>query len=593
MGQPIGADLLESWAGFGIRGYRSYGGENVAVVGPMEKVHLVVGRNNVGKSNLLKVMNDVLPHLRDTGSAPANGLFPRREDTPLPWEYQRAVTLGLFLTEDVKQAFQLGNPNNPFNELFKREAYTTGTQGSIWLEFDLVQVNDTTLSMIPSLTQYAAAASQGQGISTSHLQGYSSQLTSSSSSEPQTNLNNVFNAVRPWRFIPATEWVDAIRELTAEVDAKGSDTGLRNGRGLVPRLAKLARPSIATRKADQAKFRALQDFVRDVVDDPDAEVEIPQSQDTIHVVFSQGEAMALDSLGTGIHEVVMLAAVSTIIEDTLVCMEEPELHLHPTLQRKLIAYLHRETTNRYLISTHSAALLNAELASISHVTSDSGFSVVRAASSPATIAHAVSDLGNRASDLVQSNFLVWVEGPSDRIYVNHWLHTKHPDLVEGAHYSIMFYGGALLNHLAVDDKATDEFISLLNINRNLAILIDSDRKQPDDDLNDTKRRILREIKDIDALAWVTHGYTVENYARKEALETVIAAEYPGKTYRVPSSRHSSPLASTFNGLATKPSKITVARAVAERAQTEDGWHEDLWPQVAALAEAIRDSNDMH
>ena len=87
------------------------------------------------------------------------------------------------------------------------------------------------------------------------------------------------------------------------------------------------------------------------------------------------------------------------------------------------------------------------------------------------------DLGYRASDLLQANCIIWVEGPSDRIYLKYWLKAYDPDLVEGVHYTIMFYGGRLLRHLSADDEEIDEFINLRRINQNLVIIIDSDRKK--------------------------------------------------------------------------------------------------------------------
>ena len=55
----------------------------------------------------------------------------------------------------------------------------------------------------------------------------------------------------------------------------------------------------------------------------------------------------------------------------------------------------------------------------------------------------------RTSDIrlviLQANCVVWVEGPSDRIYLKHWIEAVTSELIEGLHYSIMFYGGRLLS----------------------------------------------------------------------------------------------------------------------------------------------------
>ena len=61
---------------------------------------------------------------------------------------------------------------------------------------------------------------------------------------------------------------------------------------------------------------------------------------------------------------------------------------------------------------------------------------------------------------MQANSVIWVEGPTDRIYLNHWIQPVDPALKEGLHYSIMFYGGRLLSHLTANDPEVDEFISL-------------------------------------------------------------------------------------------------------------------------------------
>lgn len=122
---------------------------------------------------------------------------------------------------------------------------------------------------------------------------------------------------------------------------------------------------------------------------------------------------------------------------------------------------------------------------------------------------------------MQANCVIWVEGSSDRIYLNYWIKGKRDDLIEGVHYTIMFYGGRLLSHLtAEDEEALEEFIQLKKLNRNSAMVIDSDKDKPRDRINNTKKRLEAEFEKGSGFVWITQGREIENYLSPTVVQNI-------------------------------------------------------------------------
>lgn len=320
--------------------------------------------------------------------------------------------------------------------------------------------------------------------------------------------------------LPPTSLIPALRRI----GPAGEEFGDLRGTGLIDRLAELQSPT-HDRLADRDTFQKINAFVRDVTGNADAQIHMPHDRSHVYVEMN-GRMLPLENLGTGIQQVIMIAAFCTVREKEVICIEEPELHLRPTLQRKLLDHLRRNTDNQYFIATHSVSFIDTPGASIFHVRLSDGDTVVTSARLDRERHSICMDLGHRASDIVQSNAVLWVEGPSDRIYLTHWIRAVAPELQEGTHYSVMFYGGRLLSHLTADDESLEDLIKLRPLNRHLAIMIDSDRRVAQSHVNASKRRVAGEFAKDGGVAWITAGREVENYVAHATLQAAVREAHP-------------------------------------------------------------------
>jgi len=246
---------------------------------------------------------------------------------------------------------------------------------------------------------------------------------------------------------------------------------------------------------------------------------------------SNKDSIALSKMGSGI-KTILLVLLNLIVRPDIenkspssyvFAFEELENNLHPSLQRRLYNYINNyslKNSTYFFLTTHSNVVIDAfgssENTQLIHVLNDGEKSTTITISSYSETKNILNDLGIKASDILQSNGVIWVEGPSDRIYINKWINLLRPDLKEGLHYSIMFYGGRLLSNLSFDfEWFNKNVIPLLKINKNAFVIIDRDGKSITTKINETKKRISNEIGANNS--WITKGREIENYLTDETI----------------------------------------------------------------------------
>jgi putative ATP-dependent endonuclease of the OLD family len=485
-----------------IANYKCFG-EDPQGIEVLKPINIIIGRNNSGKSALIDAIQQ---------SCSPSPQF-RPEDSP-PGTIATLVYTATVSTEQAQMVFRHGERGGAI-------AGDHWETGKVYVGERLIIDQQNT--KVPSDRTVRACSSDFTGIYTGP----------DAKQKKEKQLAELIS--KPWEG-RLFRRLAAERNVTPEPESGGIEPqpGGQNVTNLIHNISNLAR--FDRRITDVLLLKALNEIT-----EPDYAFSAILSRridDNRWEIFLQEETkglVALSASGSGLKTILCVLAnlilwpkVSGVtLKKLMLGFEELENSLHPALLRRLLLYISRLVRDEdgiLFLTTHSNVVIDMfatdDEAQVIHT--------VHLAGKPATATvvseylhrrNILDDIDVRASDLLQSNGIIWLEGPSDRIYINHWISllTKG-ELREGTHYQCVFYGGKLLAHLSADaPHDVDEMVSIFRVNINAAIIMDSDLEQVGNELGSTKRRMIEEISRVKGLAWVTSGREIENYLPVAAI----------------------------------------------------------------------------
>lgn len=481
-----------------VKNYKCF--EEEAGFDVIRRVNLIIGKNNSGKSTLLDLIERVV-----------NGNYQFESAT---WRGARApqVVFSAEISEDVvMKVFPIstsggsipGNHNNYGRKFIgRRFTWSKTGRGS-------------------GAAQFISCEEEGISPRLSGAGGYAQSLA---------NAMPIFLEGKKFRRILAE------RDIVPEADSLSISIA-SNGGGVTNAIQSyINRSSLPSEIIEETLLDALNEIFAHDSTFTDIVCQLHDTNQWEVYLEEQGKGrVALSKSGSGLKTVLMVLANLFIVPklenkslgDYVFGFEELENNIHPSLLRRLNDFIYKSAVQNgfvYFLTTHSNVLIDQfskqEDAQILHVRHRAAMSQCLTAKTYIENSGILDDLDVRASDLLQANGVIWVEGPSDRVYINRWIQLwSGGALREGSHYQIVFYGGRLLSHLSAEDpNVVNEGVSILSTNRNAILVMDSDKKNQQAVLNDTKRRIQQEFSKMGAICWITKGREVENYISSQVVD---------------------------------------------------------------------------
>lgn len=214
-------------------------------------------------------------------------------------------------------------------------------------------------------------------------------------------------------------------------------------------------------------------------------------------------------------------------------IDEFDMNMHQYLSStifKLIVEISEieSMNNQIILTTHSNSFIDQCEEIDIHINSiklnEKYLSTVRLITDKEGLVNAFNEIGYKPSQFFIANGIIWVEGPSDIIYINFLLqlyisNLESDEFIRGKHFDFILYGGSNIKHHVLSDSFSNNLINLLHINPNCFVVFDKDNYGTSNATSSeqNKKKIIDAINNVDKY-WMTQGTYIEHYLAKNDLE---------------------------------------------------------------------------
>ena len=298
--------------GISVSGFRSFYGGRAQFSG-LSKLNFLIGQNNSGKSNILRFL---LEHANTQRQRPSK----RTRDTldsPQGLD-DTNLELGILLKKDselVDTLFDCFKTNKQ-----RAQQLMFAAKGELWYYMAYDVRDDKFRSIGKALDETTKQIKLDEG-----TWGNLMSMMGFSGGNLQAWKQTVIDQINPRNHLQLkVDLIPSFRSLTYRIDNTDNRAELlfkHGGMGLLEELFKCQNPDIGAEK-DRQRFDKIQNLFRQITGKEDALLEIPHDKSKI-VVTMDRRRLPLGALGSGIEEVIIIAAISTIFDQQIVLIEEP------------------------------------------------------------------------------------------------------------------------------------------------------------------------------------------------------------------------------------------------------------------------------